>query len=258
MSGPGGGASLWASPELARAYADVRTDLSPAARAVWTDAFRSAIPSTPLGRLLDVGCGTGRFTAFLSDVFGAAALGIDGSVDMLRERSQPPDAPLSFLGADAAALPLRAGTIDLALLSMIYHLLAPATAAIAEIHRVIRPGGWVLVRTPSRELLDRVEFLSFFPEARAVDEARMPSRAQITETFTRAGFAAHAWQIVEQEFATTPLTALERVRRRAFSTLRLIPDDAFAAGLGRYEAHCRAAPQTPQAESLELFVFRRA
>lgn len=209
MTGPGDGTSLWGSTELARAYADVRTDLSPAARAVWAEAFRSAILATPLRRLLDVGCGTGRFTAFLSEVFGAPALGIDASPAMLRERAQPPGAPLLFLAGDVVALPLRSGTIDVALLSMIYHLLAPAAPAVAELHRVIVPGGSVLLRTPTRELLDRVDFLAFFPEARAVDEARMPSRAALRETFAGAGFAAHDWRIVEQEFATTPLEALE-------------------------------------------------
>jgi SAM-dependent methyltransferase len=104
--------------------------------------------------------------------------------------------------------------------------------AVTEFHRVVRPGGWVLVRTPTRELLDRVEFLTFCPEARAVDDGRMPPRGSITETFVQAGFVAHAWRIVEQEFAATPLEALERVHRRAFSSLRLISDEAFAAGPG--------------------------
>src|SRR4030095_10267287 len=45
---------------------------------------------------------------------------------------------------------------------------------------------------------------------------------------------------------------------RARATLRLISDEAFAAGLARYEAHCRQAPSTPRAESLEFFAFRRA
>jgi ubiquinone/menaquinone biosynthesis C-methylase UbiE len=252
-----GGPSIWASADLAKAYADVRTDLSPAARAVWAEVFRAAVSSTPVRRLLDVGCGTGRFTAFLSEVFGAAAVGIDGSVAMLQERVLVPGAPLSFLGAEAAALPFRAGAIDLALLSMVYHLLVPPTAAVTELSRVIRPGGWVFLRTPTRELLDRVEFLAFFPEALAIDEARMPPRARITDTFTRAGFTAHTWKIVEQEFAGSPLEALERVRRRAFSTLRLISDEAFREGLARYEAHCLSAPPAPRTESLEFFAFRR-
>ena len=250
--------SVWASADLARAYADVRTDLSPAARAVWAEAFRAAVPSTPLRILLDVGCGTGRFTAFLADVFGSPVVGVDASVAMLEARAPAPGASLAFLGAEVAALPFCAGSFDVALLSMVYHLLTPPTPALAELHRVIRAGGSVLLRTPTLELLERVEFLAFFPEARAVDEARMPRRAQITETFARAGFTPHTWQIVEQEFASTPLEALERVRRRAFSTLRLISDEAFAAGLARYEAHCRQAPSTPRAESLEFFAFRRA
>lgn len=249
-------AALWASPELARAYADVRTDLSPAARAVWAEAFRSAA-SAPPRRVLDVGCGTGRFTAFLSEVFGAPALGVDTSAEMLHGRVQPAGAPLAFLAADAAALPLRAGAADVALLSMVYHFLKPAPPAIAELHRVVAPGGRVFVRTPTRELLDRVEFLAFFPEARAVDDARMPSRAEIRVTFEQAGFATQSWRIVEQEFATTPMEALERVRRRAFSTLRLISDEAFTSGLARYEAHCHNAPPTARSESLELFVFQR-
>ena len=140
---------------------------------------------------------------------------------------------------------------------MVYHLLAPAAPAIAELHRVIRPAGWVVLRTPTRELLDRVEFLAFFPEARAIDEARMPRRADVTETFARAGFSTHAWRLIEQEFASSPLVSLERVRRRAFSNLRMISDEAFASGLARYEAHCRAAPPAPRSEYLELFVFQR-
>ncbi|MBM3220401.1 MAG: methyltransferase domain-containing protein [Candidatus Rokubacteria bacterium] len=253
----GDGAALWANPELARAYADVRTDLSPAARAVWTDAFRAAWGGASPRRVLDVGCGTGRFTAFLSDVFEAPTIGVDASAEMLRGRAAGPGRALPFLAADAAALPLHPGAVDLALLSMVYHFLKPPEPAVAELHRVVRPHGVVFVRTPTRELLDRVEFLAFFPEARAVDEARMPARAELRATFERAGFATHAWRIVEQEFATTPLEALARVRRRAFSTLRLISDEAFASGLARYEAHCLAAPPTPRSESLELFVFQR-
>jgi SAM-dependent methyltransferase len=249
---------LWDDAELARAYADLRTELSPAARAVWADAFRAAVSDTAVHRLLDVGCGTGRFTAMLAEIFEARAIGVDASAAMLHERAQPAGAPVAIVAADATALPLAPGTIDVALLSMVYHFLTPPEPAVAELHRVIRPDGWVLVRTPTRELLDRVEMLRFFPDARAIDDVRMPPRARITRTFVGAGFVAHAWRIVEQELASSPDDVLERVRRRAFSSLRMISDDAFAAGLARYEAHCRAAPPTPRTESLELFVFRRA
>ena len=246
--------SLWAT-DLARAYADARTELPDPVRAVWADAFRAAVPSGPRRRVLDVGCGTGRFTALLGEVFGCATIGIDASPAMLSERST--GATIQFIGADAALLPLRPGCIDLALLSMVYHLLAPPASAIAELHRVLIAGGWVLVRTPTRELLDGISFLPYFPGARAIDEARMPSRAALEAVAQREGFAVQSRRTVEQQFARSPADALARVRRRPFSVLRLIGDDAFAEGLARYEAHCRSAPDTPIVEALDLFVLRR-
>lgn len=252
--------SIWANADLARAYADVRSDLSASVRAIWTDAFRAAVPPAPLRRLLDVGCGTGRFTALLADVFGCPAIGVDGSPAMLRERALPVGTPVTFVSAEAPALPLRNASIDLALLSMVYHLLASAgteRAALGELHRVVQRNGWVLVRTPTLELVDGISWLPFFPGARALDNARLPARADLVETFERTGFTTQAHRTIEQEFARSPLEALEKVRRRPFSTLRLLSDDAFDEGLARYEAHCRSAPLAPLMESLDLFVFHR-
>jgi hypothetical protein len=144
---------------------------------------------------------------------------------------------------------------------MVYHLLFAAgvvAAAVAELHRVVAPGGRVLVRTPSLELIDRIVWLPFFPGARAIDERRLPPRAHIAATFERAGFTARSHRTIEQRFAESPVDAFEKVRRRPFSSLRLLSDEAFAAGLARYEAHCRAAPATPAVEALEFFVFERA
>jgi ubiquinone/menaquinone biosynthesis C-methylase UbiE len=250
-------AALW-SADVARNYAAVRSDLAPAVRSVWVETFRSAVPAAPRRRLLDVGCGTGRFTALLAEVFASPTIGVDGSPAMLGECPRPAGAPLAYVGADAAALPLGPASVDLALLSMIYHLLAPAGPAVAELHRVVRPSGWVLVRTPTAELTDRVSFMPFFPEARAVDEARIPPRARVTATFEGAGFVTHAHRTIEQELANSPAEALEKVRRRVYSTLRLISEDAFATGLARYEAHCLSAPPGPLIEPLDFFVFHRA
>jgi ubiquinone/menaquinone biosynthesis C-methylase UbiE len=253
--------SIWADAELARAYAEVRSGLSDGLRDLWVGAFRSAVPAGPRLRLLDIGCGTGRFTALLAEAFGSPTIGIDGSPAMLRERALPAGLPVAFASADATALPFRAMSIDVALLSMVYHLLAAAAVAapaVAELHRVVRQGGSVLIRTPTLEIVDRISWLPFFDGARALDEARLPPRAAIVATFEAAGFAPHTHRIIEQEFARSPLQALEKVRRRPFSTLRLLSDEVFAAGLARYEAHCRGAAPGPLMEALELFAFRRA
>jgi hypothetical protein len=149
---------------------------------------------------------------------------------------------------------------DLALLSMVYHLLfaaGVAAAAVGELHRVVRPSGRVLVRTPSLEIVDGISWLPFFPGARALDEARLPPRARIVAPFEHAGFTTHAQRTIEQQFAHSPAEAFEKVRRRPFSTLRLLSDEAFTEGLTRCEAHCRSAPPTPLIEALDFFVFTR-
>jgi ubiquinone/menaquinone biosynthesis C-methylase UbiE len=228
MSTPG---TLWGSADVARAYREVR-GVTESVRRTWRAAFRAALPDLRPRRSLDLGCGTGRFTALIAETFGGAVIGVDASVTMLEERPAAGAQPLTFAAAQAEALPLRDAVIDLALLSMVYHLLPARDCVVTELRRVAAPDGIVLVRTPTRELMDRVSFLPFFPGARAIDEARMPSRASLVDAF-------------------------EKVRRRPFSTLRMISDAAFAEGLTRYEAFCRSAPAVPIIEPLDLFVFRR-
>ena len=244
--------TLWNSPDVARAYREVR-GVTDSVRRTWSTAFRAALPDARPRRSLDLGCGTGRFTALLAETFGGAVIGVDASVAMLEER--PPG--LTFAAGDATALPLRERAIDLALLSMVYHLLSPPDPVLVELRRVVTPGAVVVVRTPTRELMDRVSFLPCFPAAWAIDEARMPTRAGLADVFTKAGFERVSHTTVEQQFAATPAEAFEKVRRRPFSTLRMISDTAFAEGLARYETFCRSLPAAPLVEPLDLFVFRR-
>ena len=249
--------AIWDRPELAAVYREVRGVSDDIVR-TWRAAFRAALPHARPRRSLDLGCGTGRFTALLAETFGGAVIGLDAAVAMLKERPASADGAPTFAAADAAALPLRTGSIDIVLLSMVYHLLPSPPAVVAELHRVLDAGGVVLVRTHTRELIDRVPFLSFFPEAVALDERRTPARTALAFTFGAAGFTGGLHATIEQEFAPTPAAAYAKVSRRPFSSLQLIPDDAFAEGLARYESFCRTAPPGPIADPLDLFVFHRA
>jgi ubiquinone/menaquinone biosynthesis C-methylase UbiE len=269
--------AIWDRAELAATYRDVR-GVSANIRRTWSDAFRAALPDARPRRSLDLGCGTGRFTALLAETFGGTVIGLDASVAMLKERPSSGGVPgtvaatggpvtfaaadasasVAFAAADAGALPLRAHTMDLALLSMVYHLLVSPAVTAAELHRVLDAGGAVLVRTPTREILDGIAFLRFFPAALAIDEARMPPRAALEALFHAGGFTGGLGATIEQEFAPTPAAAHAKVSRRPFSSLQLMSDDAFAEGLTRFEAFCRTAPVAPIADPLDLFVFRRA
>jgi ubiquinone/menaquinone biosynthesis C-methylase UbiE len=97
----------------------------------------------PIGRALDVACGTGRHAARLAAA-GHATVGIDATpamLDLARKRAPGAD----FRLGDFTALPVDDGTFDLAICALaLAHLRDPAPA-IAEIARAVRPGGRVVL-----------------------------------------------------------------------------------------------------------------
>jgi SAM-dependent methyltransferase len=209
-----------------------------------------------VARVGDVGCGVGRFSGWLADVYDAAVLGIDPSARMLG--AAPALARVRYVLGRAEALPVRTGSLDLGFLSLVYHHLSEPIAAAAELHRALRPGGRVIVRTPAREALDGYTFLRFFPEARALDERRMPSRATVRSAFGAGRLVETGHRIVEQRIADGPAAYCARIRERALSSLQLIPDDAFGRGLAALEAHCRTLPEDRAfTEPVDVFVFQR-
>jgi SAM-dependent methyltransferase len=89
------------------------------------------------GSLIDIGCGTGTFSAALGEL-GWAVTGVDVSEDMLRLASKR---GVATTRADAAALPFEDATFDAAV-SVFTHTDADDFAAVTrEVARVLRPGG---------------------------------------------------------------------------------------------------------------------
>jgi SAM-dependent methyltransferase len=91
------------------------------------------------GRLaVDLACGTGLVLRDLA-VRGWRTLGVDLSAPMLAEVG---DRGAGLVRARAEALPLRARLATLVTCGMGFHWM-PAETALAEMARVVRPGGWV-------------------------------------------------------------------------------------------------------------------
>ena len=101
----------------------------------------------PLGRVLDIGTGTGRLLELLAPRV-RSGLGVDASRAMLalaRARlARPGLGHLSVRQADMYRLPL-AGPFDLVVLQMVLHYAEDPAAALAEAARTVAPGGTLLV-----------------------------------------------------------------------------------------------------------------
>jgi SAM-dependent methyltransferase len=94
-------------------------------------------------RVLDAACGTGRHTAALAEL-GHAVTGLDVSPDMLAlARQRVPDA--RFVEAPLVPLPFEDGEFDAAVCALALTHLADPADAIAELARVVRPGGPLVI-----------------------------------------------------------------------------------------------------------------
>jgi SAM-dependent methyltransferase len=97
-------------------------------------------------RVLDVGCGTGSLSFRLPEVAKVAAVtGIDQAdvyVAFARTRAGD-DQRFSFQQADARALPFPDASFDRAFSMLVLQFIPDAERAVAELSRVVRPGGSV-------------------------------------------------------------------------------------------------------------------
>jgi SAM-dependent methyltransferase len=110
----------------------------------------AALP-TGAGVVVDVGCGNGVYLQRIhSERPQLAPLGVDISPAMLT-RLRDLTGCRAVVAADAAALPLPDASAVAAMAVHVLYLLADPVAAVAELCRVVRPGGRVLVATSADE-----------------------------------------------------------------------------------------------------------
>ncbi|MFD9125838.1 class I SAM-dependent methyltransferase [Kitasatospora sp. NPDC059571] len=119
-------------------------------RRVFTDLARLS-GARPGDRALDVGCGTGYLTLHLADAVTPAGsvVGVDPSPDVLAHarRRAHAHAHCTFTDGIAEDLPFPDGAFDIVASSlMVHHLPEDVRAgALAQMHRVLRPGGRLLL-----------------------------------------------------------------------------------------------------------------
>jgi len=110
---------------------------------------REALAPAAGERIADVGCGPGFYVNELAELVGAEGFvaGVDVSTAMLgvaAGRSAGRD-NVAFHEGDATAVPLPDAGFDAALSVQVLEYVQDATAGLRELHRVVRPGGRVVV-----------------------------------------------------------------------------------------------------------------
>lgn len=144
---------------------------------------------TPDASLLDAGCGTGGMLAGLRQVGPAWRLqGVDGAsaaVSHCRKRGLS-----EVRQGDVARLVEATGTLDgIVSLDVLYHRGVDVPRALSEFHRVLKPGGFLLLNLPAYDCLAG-------SHDRAVDGVRRYTPARVLHALESAGFTVerqHCW-----------------------------------------------------------------
>ncbi|MGZ3582948.1 MAG: class I SAM-dependent methyltransferase [Ktedonobacterales bacterium] len=144
--------NLYADPAKLGARVDLqrRFSVNPQPIADWELGL---VDLSSVQQALDAGCGTGAFLLPLARRLtpqGASVIGLDlaeGTLGQARARVQAESLPVDCIIGDVEALPFADSSFDLVLANyMLYHV-PNLDQAIAELGRVLRPGGTLLAAT---------------------------------------------------------------------------------------------------------------
>jgi SAM-dependent methyltransferase len=142
----------------------------------------------PNDRALDLGCGAGAFSALLAAA-GAAAVGVDvAEAALARARAANPDLDFRLAPIDGP-LPLGDRAVDLVWASEVIEHVADTERWLAEVRRVLSPGGRLLVTTPNHpRVAVAARGIERYSEPLG-DHLHLYTRRSLSATLTELGFA---------------------------------------------------------------------
>jgi demethylmenaquinone methyltransferase / 2-methoxy-6-polyprenyl-1,4-benzoquinol methylase len=106
--------------------------------------------SSSRARVLDVACGTGDLSRTLFEITGARVVGTDFCRPMLAVAAGKISSQIPLIEGDALRLPFRSGSFDAVTIAFGLRNLSSVESGLAELCRVLKPGGWVAVLECSR------------------------------------------------------------------------------------------------------------
>lgn|GEM_PF-406876 len=104
------------------------------------------------GRWLDCGCADGGYTVALAELGATQVVGIDilqERIALARERARAHPA-VTFLHVAPGVLPFAPATFDGILLNEVLEHVTDEVQMLQELHRLLRPGGYLVVMSPNR------------------------------------------------------------------------------------------------------------
>lgn len=230
---------------------------------LWMGVISSHVKDQRIQTILDLGCGTGRFSEALANHFNAAVIAVDPSNKMLDQaRSKQHDRRIRYEPGRGETIPLPSNSVDLIFMSMIFHHLEDPKLVAEECRRVVRGdrdkryGGTVFLRAGTRERISSYPYVDFFPESRPILEEVLSTSSLMREVFESAGFRTTAQELVTQEIAPSYAVYAEKLAAGADSVLARLSRSDFESGMRALRARAAHGDDEAVFEPIDVFVFR--
>jgi SAM-dependent methyltransferase len=203
------------------------------------DWLRDRMSIGPDSRVVEVGAGTGLFTRLILET-GAKVLATDPVAEMLTHLAATIPGVATIV-ATAEALPVAAESVDAVICATAFHWFA-TPQALAEFHRVLRPGGTLgLIWNVRDTEIPWVRRLSEITDRYQDDAPRQKSQAW-RDVFPAPGFTSLRETAMRYDHAGTPEEVIVG-RTLSTSFIAALPDDRRAALVDEVGAMITATPE---------------
>lgn len=227
-------------------FYDVGRGLSEENRDFWLALIRKMGLVQAGARVLDLGCGTGRFALPMARSLGIQVIGADSSFEMLAKAVKyDTGSEVSWHRQDASCMGYRDASFDFVWMSHLLHHVDSPQTVVAECWRVVRDSGALLVRYGAIEQIRSDVEHVLFPEVLAIDQARTPSVQDVEGWLDAAGFTEVTSEEIVQQTYSDAASRLSAAKARSTSALSLISPAAFHAGVQRLGRYVQAEPGDP-------------
>lgn len=181
--------------------------------------------------LLDLGCGTGNYTAALQQL-ARSVIGIDISIGMI-EQALSKFPSIRFICGDITCLPFNTETFAGAFVIGVLHHVKKKEIFLREAYRVIHRDAYIAIHFCSHRQMQAFWFYSYFPKGLEVDLSRIPDSEDIISLLERVGFSNVNIEICYYDVGVayeTPECYLDKNYRDSISTFSLLTEKDIKLG----------------------------
>ncbi|MFX1377211.1 MAG: class I SAM-dependent methyltransferase [Promethearchaeota archaeon] len=181
--------------------------------------------------ILDMGCGTGNYTAALKK-FANNVIGIDLSLAMI-EKAMSKFPNLEYINGNVINLPFRSDFFDGLYVIQVIHHIMDKFVFLKETYRVLRKNGFIAIHTCSHNQIKTYWYTYYFPEGLKFELKRFLDIKKLTPLLKKSGFSNIGVEICYHDSVImnqSPEKYLDKNFRNGDSMFALLSEDQIEVG----------------------------